>query len=86
MKFIWKALLHASAFAAEKLYKSQVSQVDVWLGDGRKLMLMSREEEGRLKTVAKTLSGSWTEEEKRELSKAIAGIRHRSGGDNDKGD
>lgn len=82
MKIIWNALLHASAYAAKKLYGEKVTQVDVWLESGRKLLLMDRTESAKLAIVARELSGEWTEQERDELRKAIAHIRkhEREGG------
>ena len=75
MKILWNALLHASAFAAEKLYGEKVTQVDVWLESGRQLMLMDRDESERLVRACRQLKSVWTEQEKEELRKAIAHIR-----------
>lgn len=75
MKILWNALLHASAFAAEKLYGEKVTQVDVWLESGRQLMLMDRDESDRLVRVSRQLKDEWTEQEKEELRQAISAIR-----------
>ncbi|MFR0653320.1 hypothetical protein SB719_01785 [Pantoea sp. SIMBA_079] len=75
MKCIWIALLHASAFAARKLYGVEVSQVDVWLEDGRKLLLMDRTEADRLKFMAKELNSEWTESQRAALNEAVQRIR-----------
>lgn len=75
MKILWKTLLHLSAFAAQKLYGEKVSQVDVWLESGRKLMLMDRDESDRFVSTCRQLNSEWTEKQKQELRKAIARIR-----------
>ncbi|MGP2520481.1 hypothetical protein ACTUSX_11410 [Pantoea ananatis] len=75
MKFIWKALLHSSAYAAQKLYGEKVTQVDVWLESGKKLLLMDQSESERLQVVAKLLNDSWTDDEKSRLQSAIREIR-----------
>lgn len=75
MKLIWNALLHLSAFAAQKLYGEKVTQVDVWLESGRQLILMDRDETERLVRVSRQLQDEWTEKEKEELRQAISAIR-----------
>lgn len=76
MKLIWNALLHLSAFAAQKLYGEKVTQVDVWLESGRQLILMDRDESERLVRVCRHMKDEWTEKEKEELRQAISAIRH----------
>ncbi|WP_333620323.1 hypothetical protein [Pantoea septica] len=80
MKILWNALLHLSAFAAEKLYGEKVTQVDIWLESGRRLMLMDRDESERLARVSKQLNDAWTEQEKDELRQAISAIRQHEKG------
>lgn len=75
MKILWKTLLHLSALAAQKLYGEKVTQVDVWLESGRKLMLMDRDESDRFVSTCQQLKSEWTEQQKQELRKAIARIR-----------
>ena len=83
MKIIWNALLHLSAYAAQKLYGERVTQVDVWLESGRKLMLMDRDESEKLVRVSRQMQDEWTEQEKEDLRLAIRSIRqHEKESDN----
>ena len=83
MKIIWNALLHLSAYAAQKLYGERVTQVDVWLESGRKLMLMDRDESEKLVRVSRQMQDEWTEQEKEDLRLAIRSIRqHEKENDN----
>ncbi|MCZ4057810.1 hypothetical protein O3W44_01550 [Pantoea sp. LMR881] len=75
MKIIWNALLHLSAYAAQKLYGERVAQVDVWLESGKQLMLMDRDESEKLVRVSRQLRDEWTEQEKEDLRLAIHRIR-----------
>lgn len=75
MKLIWNALLHLSAFAAQKLYGERVTQVDIWLESGKKLMLMDRDESEKLARVSRLLQDEWAEQEKEDLRLAIRSIR-----------
>ncbi|MBI0281501.1 hypothetical protein I6G84_00030 [Cronobacter sakazakii] len=42
MTWLYDILLKLSMFAAERLYKEKVEQVDVWMKSGRQVCLMTR--------------------------------------------
>lgn len=75
MKWFYESILKLSMWAAEKLYNDQVSQVDVWFEGGRKVCIMTAEEQEKLIRVSKNLQDNWTDAEREELRKAIQRIR-----------
>lgn len=70
MKLLWKLLLKLSITAAEKLNGCEVVQVDIHLASGNKLMIMDRDELGKLKACTKLLA-EWSPENIAELEKQI---------------
>lgn len=72
---IYKLLLKASIWAASKIYKEEVVQVDIWFDGGRRVMVMSKDEQDKLVYMARQLNTNWTDQEKEELKTAIRKIR-----------
>lgn len=75
MKWFHESILKLSMWSAERLYAESVVQVDVWFDGGRKVCLMTNDEQQKLVRVAKELQNNWTEEEKEALQEAIKRIR-----------
>ena len=73
MSEIWKMLLKLSSYAASRLYKGDVIQVDIHLADGRKLMIMDKDESERLIHCVKEL-GKMTPQQVDAIKKAITEI------------
>lgn len=72
---IYKLLLKASIWAASKIHKEEVVQVDIWFDGGRRVMVMSRDEQDKLVYMARHLNTNWSDQEKEELKTAIRKIR-----------
>lgn len=70
MKMFWELLLKLSIKATSKLYDSDVSQVDIHLKNGNKLMIMGRVESERLKRCTELLN-KWEGVDITELKKQI---------------
>ncbi|PTA95636.1 hypothetical protein C9415_10310 [Kluyvera sp. Nf5] len=75
MKWLHESILKLSMWSAERLYGARVTQVDVWFDGGRKVCLMTADEQRKLIRVAKELNQNWTQKEKDELQEAIKRIR-----------
>ena len=75
MKWLHESILKLSMWSAERLYGERVVQVDVWFEGGRKVCLMTVDEQRKLIRVAKELNKNWTQKEKDELQEAIKRIR-----------
>ncbi|EJH8726839.1 hypothetical protein [Cronobacter sakazakii] len=75
MTWLYDMLLKLSMFAAERLYKEKVEQVDVWLRSGRQVCLMTRDSADQLKRVSESLRDAWTPQQVDELKAAIKKIR-----------
>ncbi|EGT5653938.1 hypothetical protein AGJ25_22570, partial [Cronobacter sakazakii] len=75
MTWLYDILLKLSMFAAERLYKEKVEQVDVWLKSGRQVCLMTRDSADQLKRVTENLREAWTPQQVDELKAAIKKIR-----------
>ncbi|MFS7308408.1 hypothetical protein [Rahnella inusitata] len=73
MNNIWKMLLKLSSYAASRLYKGDVIQVDIHLADGRKLMVMDKDESEKLVHYVKEL-GKITPQQVDAIKKAISEI------------
>ncbi|PPX79726.1 hypothetical protein C3D70_20540 [Cronobacter sakazakii] len=75
MTWLYDILLKLSMFAAERLYKEKVEQVDVWLMSGRQVCLMTRDSADQLKRVSEIIRDAWTPQQVDELKAAIKKIR-----------
>ncbi|MGY5366541.1 hypothetical protein ACXGQP_04125 [Enterobacter oligotrophicus] len=75
MTWLYKMLLKLSMTAAQKIYKEEVEQVDVWLKSGKQVCLMSRDSAQQLKRVSENLRDEWTPEQVDRLKAAITSIR-----------
>lgn len=75
MTWLYEMLLKLSITAAQKIYKEDVEQVDVWFKSGKQVCLMSRDSAQQLKRVAENLRDEWTPEQVDRLKDAITSIR-----------
>lgn len=75
MTWFYEILLKLSITAAQKIYKEEVEQVDVWFKSGKQVCLMSRDSAQQLKRVAENLRDEWTPEQVDRLKAAITSIR-----------
>ncbi len=75
MTWLYEMLLKLSMTAAQKIYKEDVEQVDVWFKSGKQVCLMSRGSAQQLKRVAENLRDEWTPEQVDRLKAAITSIR-----------
>lgn len=75
MTWLYEMLLKLSITAAQKIYKEDIEQVDVWFKSGKQVCLMSRNSAQQLKRVAENLRDEWTPEQVDRLKAAITSIR-----------
>lgn len=75
MTWLYEMLLKLSITAAQKIYKEDFEQVDVWFKSGKQVCLMSRDSAQQLKRVAENLRDEWTPKQVDRLKDAITSIR-----------